>query len=868
MSGATVSRVTLTPGTRLGPYEIVALLGSGGMGDVYRARDPRLGRDVALKVLPGKADDSGRFRRFQTEARAAAALSHAHIVSVHDVGETDGTAYIVSELVPGGTLAKLLERGPLPTRRLLDLAVPLAEALAAAHANGIVHRDLKPDNILLAQDASRSPKIADFGLAKYLAPVESGPNTLGTTLDDDRTRDGAVFGTVGYMSPEQAGGKPLDFRSDQFSFGSVLYEMATGVRAFRRETAVDTMAAILHEEPEPIGRLNDALPAPLRWTIERCLAKDPEKRYASTADLARELATIREHLPESATGPVAERKTSRPALGIGLAAVALLLLGAGLLAARFWARPSTAPQPTFQQLTFRRGNLLHARYTPDGGSIVYAAAWDGHPAQIYEARLDGGAESRPFGVENADVLAVSTKGELALLLKKTRLRNVGGTGTLAVVPLSGGVPRELVEDVLLADWSPDGKELAVARKRGLETVIEYPIGTALYTTTKSVWLSMRVSPNGQQVAFVETNETADSYDLKVIDVNGTVTFVHRLDEGSFDGLVWAGDGEILAALDQSGSGGDTGRVVRVDMRGRSRILLSLPIWTFLCDARPDGSLLVAQSKGTSDIVFASSSESSGRNLGWLTDSVLDDMSEDGEWLLFHDRANTYLRVTDGSPVVRLARGTFGTISPDWSTAVLRASEHEIGIVPMKAGQAKTVSVGDLVLEPHPRILSDGTTLLFGAAGDDGKDRLYVADTKGATPRPISDPIEGLGWTVTSPDEKEVAVGDPVNGLQIFRLDGGPSRKVEGLDKDDGVFAWSSDGRSLYVAKDGDVPLRVFLFDLSSGEKTLWKSLAPADLVGVYWAGNPSISRDGRFWAYQVNRNTADELWQIKGVAQR
>jgi len=859
---ATATPRTLAPGTRLGSYEIVSFLGAGGMGTVYRARDSRLGRDIALKVLPRTSEDSGRFRRFQTEARAAAALSHPHIVAVYDVGEQDGTAYIVSELVSGGTLTALLERGPLPTRRLLDLAVPLGEALAAAHAHGIVHRDLKPDNILLAQDGR--PKVADFGLAKYLAPVPSEGETDRTTLEGEHTREGAVFGTVGYMSPEQARGKPLDFRSDQFSFGSVLYEMATGVRAFRRDTAVDTLSAILHEEPAPIGHVNDAIPAPLRWTIERCLAKDPDRRYASTADLARELATIREHLGDRTPGANVPRPRRRRILGLGLAAVALL--GAGLLAGRLLRNPSTVPPPSFQQLTFRRGNLLHARYTPDGGSIVYAAAWDGNPAAIYEARLDG-TESRPFGVENADVLSVSSKGELALLLKKTRLRNLGGTGTLAVVPLSGGVPRELVEDVFLADWSPDGSRLAIARKKGLETVIEYPIGEVLYTTTKSLWLSMRVSPSGEQIAFVETNEAADSYDLKVISVWGNETTLLHLGEGTFAGLVWAGEREILAGLDQSGSG-DTGRIVGIDMGGRTRTLLSLPIWTSVWDRRPDGSLLVSQSKGTSDLIFASSSEPSGTNLGWLTDSVLDDMSEDGEWLLFHDTANTYLRVTDGSPVVRLARGTFGTISPDWRTAVLRASEHEIGIVPMKAGQARTVSVGDLVLEPHPRILSDGTTLLFGAAGDDGKDRLYVTDTKGTKPRPISGPIEALGWTVTSPDEKEVAVSDPVNGLQIFRLDGTPSRKIAGLERDDGVFAWSTDGKSLYVAKDGDVPLRVEQLDLDTGEKTLWRTLAPHDLVGVYWAGNLAVSRDARFWAYQVNRNTADELWQVKGLPPR
>jgi eukaryotic-like serine/threonine-protein kinase len=865
MSGASVSRVTLAPGTRLGPYEIVALLGSGGMGDVYRARDPRLGRDVALKVLPGSSEgDSGRFRRFQTEAKAAAALSHAHIVAVHDVGEADGTAYIVSELVPGGTLTALLERGPLPVKRLLDLAVPLAEALAAAHAAGIVHRDLKPDNILLAQDGR--PKIADFGLAKYLAPIESGSNTAGSTLDDDRTREGTVFGTVGYMSPEQAAGKPLDFRSDQFSFGSVLYEMATGARAFRGNTAVDTLAAILHEEPEPIDRSNPAVPAPLRWTIERCLAKDPAGRYDSSADLARELAKIREHLTETMTGANDEPAPRRRRLAFVVAAAALL--GTGLVAARLLPRPAAATLPSFQQLTFRRGGIFHARYTPDGGSVVYAAAWDGSPSEIYEARLDG-TESRRFGVEKADVLAVSPKGELAVLLKKTLLHDVGGTGTLAVVPLSGGVPRELVEDVSLADYGPDGTQLAIARKKGLETAIEYPIGSAIYTTAKFC-SAMRVSPDGKQIAFVETNDAYDFHDLKVVDVaGGTESLLLHLGEEGLDNLVWTSGGrEILTAVNK-GAGGDSSRLVSVDMHGRARTLYSMPIFTAVWDSRSDGSLLVEHSKTATDVIAASSAEPAGRNLSSRKDFIFDDMSEDGEWLLFHDKASSYLRVTDGAPAVRLASGTWGTISPDEKFVVLRASEHEIGIVPIKAGQSRTISIGELVLEPHPRILSDGHTLLFGAVGDDGKDRLYVMDANdGKPPRLVSGPIEHLGWTVTSPDEKEVAVGDPTNGLQIFRLDGSPARKIAGLDPDDEVYAWSTDARSLYTAKVGDVPLRVELFDLASGEKTLWKSLSAPDLGGAFWAGFPAISRDGRFWAYQVNRTISDDLWQIKGLAPR
>ena len=852
---------TLRSGTRLGPYEIVSLLGSGGMGEVYRARDPRLGREVALKVLPGDPDGSDRLRRFQTEAKAAAALSHPNIVAVHDVGEHDGVAYIVSELVPGGTLAALLDRGALPVKRLSDIAVALADALAAAHASGIVHRDLKPENVLMAKDGS--PKIADFGLAKYLAPVPAGGDTAGTTLEGEQTREGVVFGTVGYMSPEQAQGKPLDFRSDQFSFGSVLYEMATGTRAFRRDSAVDTLAAILHEEPKPIEIENPAVPAPLRWTIGRCLAKDPDRRYASTADLARELNTIREHLGETTGGMAAT--DSPPRRRLVRAAAAALLLGAALLAGRFLWRSSVPMLPSFQQLTFRRGTLLHSRYTPDGGSIVYAAAWEGNPPEIYTARLDG-TESRPFGIQNADLLSVSSKGDLAVLLKKSNLRVMQGRGTLAVVPLAGGVPRELLEDVDQADWSPDGTQLAVSRIKGMENVIEYPIGRVLYTTTKHLGWMMRVSPDGRSVAFVETT-AFDSFDLKLVDVNGkTTTLLHLSGYEALTGLAWAQTGrEILLGVLREGPRGDTGRIVAVDMMGRTRDLFGGPAGYIVHDLRPDGSLLINQSIGSIDLIFASASEPGGRNLGWLTNSVFDDMSEDGRAVLFHDNTSTYLRGTDGSPPVRVTNGVYGTLSPDRRFVVLRTSEHEIGIVPIRAGQSRTVSVGELIVAPHPRILSDGKTIVLGAHAADGKGRIYVTDTAGAAPRAISGPIDDLGWTVTSPDEREVAACDAVNGLQIFRLDGAPPRKIEGLDPDDGVFAWSADGKFLYVDRDGDIPVRIERFDLATAKKEPWRVLTPPDLTGVYWAGAPSISRDGRFWAFQANRNTSEELWQITGL---
>src|SRR5712692_10608216 len=279
----------ITPGTRFGPYEIISRIGAGGMGEVFRARDARLGRAVAIKVLPGEfAADAARLQRFEQEARAASALNHPNIITVYDVGSVDHISYLAMELVEGKSLRELVDHGALPVRRILELGVQIADGLAKAHDAGIIHRDLKPENIMISADGF--VKILDFGLAK-LTPPQSDDSK---TVRRDSTA-GTLLGTAGYMSPEQAAGEKVDFRSDQFSLGTILYEMASCANPFRRDTAAETLTAIIREEPE---RLDPSVPAPLRWLIERCLAKDPDARYASTKDLARDLKSVRDHLSE------------------------------------------------------------------------------------------------------------------------------------------------------------------------------------------------------------------------------------------------------------------------------------------------------------------------------------------------------------------------------------------------------------------------------------------------------------------------------------------------------------------------------------------------------------------------------------------
>src|SRR6266403_2617508 len=287
--------MALTSGTKLGPYEIQSALGAGGMGEVYRARDTRLDRSVAIKILSAAfSADCDRLVRFEQEARSASALNHPNIVTIYELGQDGSTHYIAMELVEGKTLRELLVAGLLPIRKAIEIAAQVAEGLAKAHEAGIAHRDLKPENLMVSQDGF--VKILDFGLAKLMSTSEELSDMC--TPSTSATRPGLLLGTLGYMSPEQASGDRLDFRSDQFSFGLVLYEMVTGKRAFQRSTAAETLVAILREQAEPIGVQNPDAPAPLCWAIERCLAKEPDKRYVSTRELARELAAIRDRFSE------------------------------------------------------------------------------------------------------------------------------------------------------------------------------------------------------------------------------------------------------------------------------------------------------------------------------------------------------------------------------------------------------------------------------------------------------------------------------------------------------------------------------------------------------------------------------------------
>src|SRR5262245_4842749 len=426
--------MTLAGGARRGPYEAVAPLGAGGMGEVYRARDTRLDRTVAIKVLPADvASDAARHERFRREARAISRLSHPNICTLYDVGEQDGVDFLVMEYLAGETLAHRLLRGALPLEEVLRLGVELAGGLDAAHREGVIHRDLKPANVMLTPAGA---KILDFGLAKWTqpAPAAAAPERLAAT-DPSLTQSGVVIGSVQYMSPEQAEGKPADARSDLFALGAMLYEMTTGRRAFEGASASSILAAVLTSLPPPMAELQPLTPAAFERTVKKCLAKDPAKRWQTAADLRDELAWIQSESPARTATARASSTTAMPAarrsIGTAAAPVAALAAVAGL--SFFLGQRTTGPnagQAWFHQLTFRRGFVAEARFAPDGQTIVYAAAWDGGPLELFTTRPDS-LESRSLGLPSGSLFAISSTGEMALALGCNTLGINGCSSTLA-----------------------------------------------------------------------------------------------------------------------------------------------------------------------------------------------------------------------------------------------------------------------------------------------------------------------------------------------------------------------------------------------------------------------------------------------------
>jgi hypothetical protein len=643
--------------------------------------------------------------------------------------------------------------------------------------------------------------------------------------------------------------------------------MATGQRAFQRASAPQTLAAIIQDEPEPIGALNPRVPAPVRWIVERCLAKGPRNRYASTEDLARELATVRDHLSEasSAIGELAPGKAA-PRLGrLRIAVLAALAIAATAVLGHLLWRPAKPTMPTYRQLTFRRGNLGMARFAPDGRSVVYSASWGGQPVEIYTARPEEGSESIPIGLKNTDLLSVSRSGELAI-----KLREGGGPsllpGTLATVPMGGGTPRPIAEFVYEADWTPDGKQLAVLRVVEGRYLIELPPGKVIYASERVLYPVLRISPQGDRIAFFEAGARGDW--LQTVDLAGNRK---RLVEGKNLGFfAWAPHGQEIW-FDDAGEHGQS-FLRAVDLEGRVRTLSSAPISLALKDVSRDGRVLVERGAGHAGIFGLAPGETVERELSWSNLSIPAGLSDDGRTLLINERKGApwgpavafYLRKTDGSPAVKLGEGSAIGLSADGKWVLKRSSDSEknLLLVPTGIGTPVTIEEPGFETVEAATLFPDGKRILILGAEPGRKPRLYVQELPSGKPRPITE-RGGFGISRISPTgDWIVARGDSVEDLSLVPTAGGEPRTIPGT-KDLTPIRWTADGRFLFASVIGSFPARVVRVEVATGKRELWKDLAPSD--PSLDIGHVFLTPDGKSYAYVYTRITTSDLYVVEGL---
>jgi serine/threonine protein kinase/DNA-binding beta-propeller fold protein YncE len=832
--------VPLRSGSRLGPYEIVAALGAGGMGEVYRARDPRIGREVAIKVLPAAASENrDHLHRFEQEARATGALNHPNLLVIFDFGTHDGAPFIVSELLDGATLRERLAEGRLPLRKSIDYAVQIARGLGAAHDKGIIHRDLKPENIFITADDRA--KLLDFGLAKVLQPDDS--TVSGTDVTRRMaTSPGAILGTVGYMSPEQVRGTAVDHRSDVFSFGVVLYEMISGVQPFRRDSGVETMNAILNDEAPLIA--GDVAPPALLRLLEHALEKNRERRFESMKDVAFAL----EALSDSGDSAVPRKSRGRR------------------------VKASEKPKhPHYRRITFRRGTVMTARFAP-GNSIIYGALWEDDPLEIFSAHPPD-PEARSLGLAGADVLSVSPNGELAVSLGR---RYVGGwvsIGTLARRPIGGGAPRIVCEDVQEAEWAHDGKNLLIIRRVGGLFRIESPIGNVLYES--ALWIShVRQSPVGDRIAFLEHPVWGDdSAAVVVIDRAGQQIVRSSSTWGSTGGIAWTPKGdEVWVPAESEGRGHD---LRGINMSGRERIVLAVPGRVSLHDISPAGDVLLAFENGRREAAAGRINPPQERNLTLFDWSWVADISDDGKLIVIVEQAGavraqntTYVRPVDGGPAVRIgeghARGRPFTPDGKWIIVDPGGSPPRLEMLPIGAGEPRLLPVPQLetLIAWHP--FADGERLLLHGNAQGQPPHLFEMSLADGAIRQISQ--ISVGWPARlSNDGQRVAAMGESDMVFLLPVAGGEAQPVNGCAAGDVPIGWTPDDRALYVYRRGRTSVAIERVDIATGERTPWHTIRPADPAGINDIMPVYITPDGQTYAYAYRRFLSD-LYAVSGLS--
>jgi Tol biopolymer transport system component len=834
------------------------------MGEVYRAHDGRLDRTVAIKVLPASfSSDRERLQRFAQEARAAAALNHPNILSIFDIGEERGTPYVVSELLEGETLRDRLRGGPLPVRKAIEYALQITRGLAAAHDKGIVHRDLKPENLFLTSDGR--VKILDFGLAKLMLPATQGESGDAPTIQA-ATEPGLVMGTVGYMSPEQVRGKAADQRSDIFAFGAILYEMMSGKRAFHGDSAADTMSSILKDDPPELTETNRNVPPALERIVRHCLEKNPAERFQSARDVAFNLEALTEISASSHSsavravpGKVAYHRRLVPLLGVCL----LLASWAGVYALA--RRGMQATNPTFHQVTFRRGTIWAARFAPDGQTIIYGAAWDGQPQEVFTSRYDS-SDSRPTGLPDAQVLAISGSGELAVSLRPVDNSAFTQTGTLARVPLAGGAPREVLAGVAWADWTPDGQSLAVIRRSNEGNPgLELPPGKVIYKPQG--WVShVRISPRGDLIAIADHVPGGDDGRVVILDHHG----IHKASSsfyGSVEGLAWTPNGrEVWYSAAAAGS---VRSVYGMDPSGKERLIYRAPGGLTIHDISRNGLVLLTEDQARISLSALPPGETSERSLSWFDWSLLTGMSQDGKTVVFSETGEAigtnysiFLRQTDGSPAVRLGDGGFGALAPD-GRYVISAVGSPAKLVLLPTGVGDTRELTDNKTD-HFGVawMPDSKSFVFSTEPPGQRRRTYLQSIDGSPAKPLTP--EGTAGSLISPDGKYLLASDGNHQRWLYPMAGGEPGKVNiTVAPEESVMAFASDGKGLLV-RTRRLPVRITRVDIATGRREPWKTIAPADTAGLKSIPSLRFSADGKSYAYSSFRILSD-LYVVDGM---